>query len=221
MTKDNLISMQPWFRDELNELIRQGARKLLSQAIEKEVQELLDAHTGRHTPEGRTGVVRNGHQPVRMVQTGIGPAAVKIPKVPAKTGAAVTFRSTLVPPYVLKSRSLEAALPWLYLKGISSVDMNEALQSLLGPEAQGLSATTVSRLKQKWAREHTAWRNTSWSDRKFAIHFEDRFNASLGYVTEGKGGESRLPRLRDGLRCQVSRCGIRADHVKEVIEQAA
>ena len=74
------------------------------------------------------GGVRNGHQPERMVQTGIGPVTVKVPKIRAKTGEAVTFRSTLVPPYVRKSRSLEAATPWLYLKGISSGDMSEALQ---------------------------------------------------------------------------------------------
>ena len=98
MTKDNLISMQSEFQDDLNEVMRHGARKLLAQAIGEEVQELLDTHADRRTPAGRNGVVRSGHQPARRVQTGIGPVAVRIPKVRARTGEAVTFRSTLVPP---------------------------------------------------------------------------------------------------------------------------
>jgi transposase-like protein len=97
-------------------------------------------------------VVRNGYLPERELQTGLGPVTVKIPKVRARTGVPVTFRSALVPPYVRKTRSLEAALPWLYLKGVSSGEMDEALKVLVGPEATGLSASTVSRLKQVWGR---------------------------------------------------------------------
>ena len=82
---------------------------------------------------------------------------VRIPKVRAKTGEPVTFHSALVPPYVRKTKSLEAALPWLYLKGISSGEMGAALEVLVGPEAKGLSASTVSRLKQVWAQEYRAW----------------------------------------------------------------
>ncbi len=84
--------------------------------------------------------------------------AVRIPKVRAKTGEPVTFRSALVPPYVRRTKILEAALPWLYLKGVSSSgEMGAALEVLVGPEAQGLSASTVSCLKQVWAEEYRSW----------------------------------------------------------------
>jgi len=93
------------------------------------------------------------------VQTGIGPVSVRIPKVRSKNGTPVTFRSALVPPYVRKTRTLESALPWLYLKGVSSGEMGAALKVLLGPNAKGLSANTVSRLKRDWAKEYDGWRD--------------------------------------------------------------
>jgi transposase-like protein len=102
--------------------------------------------------------VRNGHLPERDIQTGLGPVTVRIPKVRAKTGKPITFRSALVPPYVRKTQSLEAALPWLYLKGVSTGEMSAALEVLVGPEAKGLSASTVSRLKRTWSEEYQAWR---------------------------------------------------------------
>ena len=121
------------------------------------MQELLARHADRRTADGKAGVVRNGHLPAREIQTGVGPVTVRVPKVRAKTGEPVTFRSVLVPPYVRKTKSLEAALPWLYLKGVSSGEMVEALSMLVGPEATGLSASTVSRLKQVWADEYRHW----------------------------------------------------------------
>ncbi|MBN2732490.1 MAG: IS256 family transposase [Balneolaceae bacterium] len=89
--------------------------------------------------------------------TGIGPVSVKVPKVRSRTGESVVFRSALVPPYVRRTRTLEAALPWLYLKGISTGQMEEALEVLVGPEAKGLSASVVSRLKREWQAEYEAW----------------------------------------------------------------
>ena len=102
-------------------------------------------------------MVRNGYQPARQIETAMGPVKVKIPKVRAKDGTPVTFRSALVPPYVRKAKSLEAALPWLYLKGISTGEMASALEVLVGPDARGLSASTVARLKQKWGKEYKHW----------------------------------------------------------------
>jgi transposase-like protein len=97
-------------------------------------------------------VVRNGYQPQREIQTGIGPVTVQVPKVRSSDGKPVSFHSALVPPYVRKSASLEAALPWLYLKGISTGEMVSALEagSAGGYPGKGLSASTVSRLKQQW-----------------------------------------------------------------------
>lgn len=159
MTKDNVVQLEG--RDEmtdvLTQLLQTGARQLLAQAIEAEVSDFLVQFQDRCLENGRAAVVRNGHQPERDIQTGIGPITVKVPKVRARDGEPVTFRSALVPPFVRRTKSLEAALPWLYLKGISSGEMQSALEVLVGPEAKGLSASTVSRLKQTWAGEYEAW----------------------------------------------------------------
>lgn len=132
MEKSNVIGLEGRVAsaDPLTELLLAGARQLLQQAIEAEVQELLAEHSDRRLEDGRTGVVRNGHLPEREIQTGIGPVTVRIPKVRAKTGEPITFRSALVPPYVRKTQSLEAALPLLYLKGVSTGE------SYLGSEIQ-------------------------------------------------------------------------------------
>ena len=134
--------------DALTEMLRSGAQDLIRQAVDAELQELLASHAACVTDAGRAAVVRNGYLPERQLQTGIGPVTVKVPKVRSKTGEPVTFRSAVVPPYVRKTRTLEAALPWLYLKGVSSGEMGAALKVLVGPQAKGLSASTVSRLKQ-------------------------------------------------------------------------
>ncbi len=106
-------------------------------------------HASERTEDGKAAVVRNGYLPERDIQTGIGPVTVRIPMVRSKTGKPVAFRSALVPPYVRKTRSLEAALPWLYLKGASTGEMDEALKVLTGAQAGGLSASMISRLKRQ------------------------------------------------------------------------
>ena len=159
MGKDSILEFnnKESFSDVLNELLRDGAQQLICQAVETELSEYMSQHQ-RITDDGRLALVRNGYLPEREILTGIGPVSVRIPKVRSKTGQALTFRSALVPPYVRKTRSLEAALPWLYLKGVSSGEMGEALKVLVGHEAQGLSASTVSRLKSEWANEYQRWR---------------------------------------------------------------
>ena len=143
--------------DPLTEMLRTGAQDLILHVVEMELQELLAQHKGTQAEDGRVSVVRNGYLPERELQTNIGPVPVKIPKVRSRTGAPVTFRSALVPPYVRKTSTLEAALPWLYLKGVSSGEMGDALRVLVGHEASGLSASTVSRLKRVWALEYRDW----------------------------------------------------------------
>ena len=113
--------------DPFNELLRAGARKLIEQAIESELQEILVQYSGKRSDSGHAAVVRNGYLPERVIQTGIGPVTVKVPKIRSRSGEPVTFRSALVPPYRRKTRSLEAAIPWLYLKGVSTGEMSEAL----------------------------------------------------------------------------------------------
>lgn len=144
--------------DSLTEFLKQGAQKLLRQALEAEVELELERLSTRRTDQGLAGVVRSGYQPERQIQTGIGPVTVKVPKIRARDGKPISFRSALVPPFVRKTRSLETAIPWLYLKGVSSGEMQDALKVLVGPDAEGLSASTVSRLKQCWAEEYKQWR---------------------------------------------------------------
>jgi transposase-like protein len=212
MGKDNVIELagRAESADPLTELLRSGARQLLQQAIEAEVQELLAAHSDRTLEDGRAGVVRNGHLPEREIQTGIGPVTVKIPKVRAKTGEPVTFRSALVPPYVRKTQSLEAALPWLYLKGVSTGEMGAALEVLVGPEAKGLSASTVSRLKRSWAQEYQEWREAPldkdrwvyvWADGVYSgLRAEQAKLCALVVIGVNERGEKHFLAIEDGVR---------------------
>jgi putative transposase len=142
--------------------------------------------------------------------TGIGPVPVKIPKVRSKTGKPLTFHSALVPPYVRKTKSLEAAIPWLYLKGISSGEMNTALNILIGPEAKGLSANVVSRLKQAWAKEYQDWRLREldkdrwvyiWADGVYSgLRGEDAKLCALVIIGVNERGEKHFLAIEDGVR---------------------
>ena len=166
-------------QDELTAVIRAGARKLIAQALEAEVTELVATFGEEHDASGRARVVRNGYQPVREIQTGIGPVTVQVPKVRSRQGHAVQFHSALVPPYVRKSRSLETALPWLYLKGISTGEMQAALEVLVGPEAKGLSASTVARLKQTWRAEYETWRQRRFEQERWVYIWVDGIYSGL------------------------------------------
>ncbi len=121
--------------------------------------DLLAIYADQRDEQGHARVVLSGHHPKRDIQTGIGPVTVQVPKVRSRQGTPVTFYSALVPPYVRKTASLEAAIPWLYLKGISTGEMQPALEVLVGPKAKGLSPRTVARLKQIWREEYAVWRH--------------------------------------------------------------
>lgn len=212
MNKSHVIALEDRAEslDPLTELLRAGARQLIEQAVEAELQELLAAHADRLLADGRAGVVRNGYLPEREIQTGLGPVTVRIPKVRVKTGEPVTFRSALVPPSVRKTRSLEAALPWLYLKGVSSGEMEAALEVLVGPEAKGLSASTVSRLKHSWAQEYQEWRESRldkdrwvyvWADGVYSgLRAEQTKLCALVVIGVNDRGEKRFLAIEDGVR---------------------
>ncbi len=146
----------------MTDLLRTRVQQLKASTVEAELEGFLAKFAKARTAAGHAAVVRNGHHPARAVQTGIGLVNVRIPKVSFKHGKPVMFRSALVPSYVRKTRTLEAALPWLYLKGVSSGEMGAALKFLLGPDAKGLSAKTVSRLKREWAEKYDSWRALPW-----------------------------------------------------------
>tara|TARA_B100001778_G_scaffold176255_1_gene145029 strand:+ start:188 stop:1345 length:1158 start_codon:yes stop_codon:yes gene_type:complete len=178
--------------------------------VEAELAEYLDSFQDRRLEDGRAAVVRNGHHPERELQTGIGPVTVKVPKVRSRDGNPVTFRSALVPPYVRKTRSLEAALPWLYLKGVSTGEMEEALEVLVGPDAKGLSASTVARLKRQWAEEYEHWRQTRldrdrwvylWADGIYSgLRAEDAKLCALVIIGVNDRGQKHFLAIEDGIR---------------------
>ena len=212
MSKDSVLRLKSpaTIEDPLTEMLRVGAQKLIYQAVEAELEEFLGRYAGLRNDQGHAAVVRNGHLPARELQTGIGPVTVRIPKVRSKTGEAVTFQSALVPPYVRKTATLEAALPWLYLKGVSSGEMGEALRLLVGAEAKGLSASTVSRLKQVWAAEYHQWceRDLSkerwvylWADGVYSgLRAEEMKLCALVIIGVNDYGEKHFLAIEDGIR---------------------
>lgn len=174
----------------LDELVRQGARQIIQQVVEAELAELLAQFENVKTLQGRRAVVRNGYLPEREILTGAGALAVKVPKVRDRCGSGVKFNSALVPPYVRRSPRVSAALPWLYLKGISTGDMGDALSVLLGKDAKGLSANVVSRLKAQWADEQTAWSRRDMSAARYVYWWVDGIHT--GVRSEPSDGQCLL-----------------------------
>ncbi len=156
---DNVISIEKP-DNPLEQLLKSGAQQLLAQAIEAELAVLL-AQYQHETVEGLQRIVKNGHQPERTIQTGLGDIEVKIPKVRDRKKEGIKFNSALIPPYLKRTKNIEELLPWLYLRGISTGDMQPALVSLLGEQAKGLSANSVSRLKSTWETEYQQWSKRS------------------------------------------------------------
>lgn len=157
----------------LEDLARQGAREMIQQAIEAEVEAFKASYAHVVTKEGHQAIVRNGYLPERDIQTAAGPIAVEIPKVRDRTGSGIKFNSQLVPRYVRRTPTISAALPWIYLKGVSTGDMSETLTALLGEEAKGLSPATVSRLKATWAEEYAAWNRRDLSGSTYVYWWAD------------------------------------------------
>jgi transposase-like protein len=200
----------------LDELVREGARRMLQSALEAEVDAFLERHEPRRDEQGRRLVVRNGHLPEREILTGAGPIPVQQPRVRDKSPAQdqrVVFTSQILPPYLRKSRSLEELLPWLYLKGLSSGDFAEALQALLGPDAPGLSPNVIVKLKEQWGQEYDTWMKRELSAKKYVylwvdgiyanVRLEDEANARqclLVVMGATEDGQKELLCVLDGFR---------------------
>ena len=211
MADDNVISFTSAGEtvDPLTDLLRSGARKLLSQAIEAEVEELLSLHGAVLDSSGKRAVVRNGYLPARQVQTGIGSVEVQVPRVRDRSGSGITFHSSLIPPYLRRSKSIEELLPVLYLKGISTGDFSEALTSLLGKDSSGVSAATIGRLKSVWADELEAWQKRDLSCKRYVyfwvdgIYFQARGEdklCTLVILGADDSGKKEVVAIEDGYR---------------------
>ena len=187
-TSDGVLAMDcpgQAARDVLTEVLRHGARRMLTQAIENEVAEYITAHAQERDADGRRLVVRNGRMPPRAIQTGIGPIKVARPRVNDKRtdaeGNRIRFTSKILPPYLRRTKALDELVPWLYLKGISTGDFPEALAALLGPGAEGLSATNICRLKRSWEAEWKEWSGRDLAGKRYVYVWADGiyFNVRL------------------------------------------
>ena len=200
--------------DPLTEVLRAGARELLAQAVEAEVAEFLEGHATLVDDRGRRRIVRNGHLPERLIQTGIGPVDVRQPRIRdrrAGEGAgAIRFTSAILPRYLRRTKSLEDLLPWLYLRGISSGDFSEALAALLGAQAPGLSASTIGRLKEVWQDEMERWQRRDLSAKRyvyfwvdgiyFGARLEEEKQCILVIIGATDHGTKELIAITDGYR---------------------
>src|SRR5712672_1667600 len=210
VSNDNVIQLiQPGiFDDQLTEVLRNGARALLAKAVEAEVADFLGQHADLKTRDGHQRVVRHGHLPEREVMTGIGPVAVRQPRVRDREAAAadpdrIRFSPSILPPYMRRSKSIETLLPILYLKGISTGDFSEALAALLGKDAAGLSASAIGRLKDGWLDEHAAWQKRDLSAKRYVYIWADGIHLEA--------------RLEDEKQCILVLIGATPEGRKELV----
>jgi len=199
-------------RDVLTEILREGAQQMLATAIDAEVAEWIERHAQLTDARGHRQVVRNGYHNPRKITTGLGQLEVQQPRVHDRRGPdeREKFTSKILPPYLRKTKSIEELIPWLYLKGISTSDMNEALQSLLGPECPGLSASTVTSLKKTWETEFREWNSRSLEGKEYVyvwvdgVHFNIRLEEDrqciLVLMGATKEGKKELIAVHDGFR---------------------
>lgn len=190
----------------LDDLAREGARRMLALALQAEVDEYVARHGGARDAEGRALVVRNGTARPRTVLTGAGPVPVVAPRVNDRrvvAGQRQKFTSALLPPYLRRSPRLAEVLPLLYLHGLSSGDFREALPALLGPDAAGLAPSTITRLTQTWRAEYEAFGRRELSTRDYVYLWADGVHFTI--------------RLEDERLCALVLIGVRPDGTKEVV----
>ena len=216
MSKDNLIELknpEPFIDDPITEILRNGAKKLLAEALEAEIKSFLSQYADFKDDQGRMRVTRNGYLPEREIQTGIGPVPAKAPRIrdhrPEDESDRIRFSSSILPPYLRKTKSMEELIPWLYLKGISTGDFSEALAALVGKDAPGLSAPTISRLKSIWQEDLKQWQKRDLSNKRYVyiwadgiycnVRMEER-QCLLVIIGATKEGKKELLALESGFR---------------------
>jgi transposase-like protein len=191
--------------DLLTEVLRSGARRMLTQAVEEEVAEWVESRSHLTDERGRRQVVRNGYLPEREIVTPLGPVPVRQPRVRDRRPEEdrEPFSSKLLPPYLRKARSVEELIPYLYLKGVSTGDFTDALQAILGPNCPGLSASTVVRLKAVWEQEYEAWSRRSLAEKEYVYVWADGVHTNV--------------RLEEDRQCLLVLMGATKDGKKELI----
>jgi putative transposase len=211
-TVSSLSFPAPSPRDVLTEILQAKAGELLAQAVEAEADQWLADHAQVVDDQGHRQVVRNGHLPTRRVLTGIGPVEVTQPRLRDKrpvSGGRVKFNSKILPPYLRKAQSIEEMIPWLYLKGISTGDMAQALEPLVGPQAQGLSASVVTRLIRQWEEDFRQWKQQSLAERTYVYLWADGIYFNIRLEDEG-----------NDRQCILVLIGATTDGTKELIAVA-
>jgi putative transposase len=190
----------------LDDILRDGARRALQSAIEREVEEYIDRSKGHVDEKGRRLVVRNGHHPRRKILSGNGQIEVEQPRVNDKRidadGNRIRFTSKILPPYLRKTKVIEELVPWLYLKGISTSDFPEAL-SCLGHDGSGLSPTTIVRMKEIWQGEYENFSRRSLAGKRYVYLWADGIYFNI--------------RLTDDRPCVLVLMGALEDGTKELI----
>jgi putative transposase len=193
--------------DPLTSILRSGARQLLARAVEMEAEEFLAAMKDLKLPDGRGRVVRHGHGPERTIQTGIGPVEVSAVKIRDRGGALdgerIRFSSAILPKWARRTKSLDALLPVLYLRGISTGDFQEALAALLGKEAPNLSPAVISRLTAEWQSDYDAWQKRDLSARRYVYVWAD--------------GVYLQARMEDAAECMLVLIGATPEGKKELV----
>jgi len=189
-------------RGALDGILQEGARRMLQRAIEAEVATYVEGHARLLDADGRRQVVRNGHLPTRELQSGAGPIRVTQPRVRDKRPGE-RFTSKILPPYLRRAPSIEALIPLLYLKGVSTNDMGEALAAILGDQARGLSASTITRLKEVWQGEYYEWTRRDLTSKRYVYFWADGIYFNV--------------RLTPDRPCMLVVMGALADGTKELV----
>ncbi len=212
MNDDRVVSIgsQSALCDPLTELLREKAVDLLQAAVNAECADFLSRFAEHRDSAGRCALVRNGYLPARSIVTGIGPVSVTVPRVRDRTGQGLRFESKLVPTYVRRAKSIDAVLPWLYLRGISQADTGPALEALVGKDVANLSGAVVGKLKRRWADEYAAWGKADLSKERWVylwvdgiysgIRAEDQKLCALIVVGVNERGKKRFLAIEDGVR---------------------
>lgn len=190
----------------LEDIAREGARRMLQHAVEQEVADYIAAHQQAVDAVGHRLVVRNGHKPPRTLLTGCGPLEVRQPRVDDRrvdeNGVRFRFTSKILPPYLRKTKVIEELIPWLYLKGISTNDMSDALVHL-GFDGSGLSPASVVRMKELWVDQWHNWSRRDLSGKRYVYLWADGLHFSV--------------RLTDERPCVLVIMGVSEDGTKELI----